>query len=48
MANKEHKMQPKRRYESPSLTVLGSVRNLTGGSIGPLGDTMTSFMQRML
>lgn len=31
-------------YKRPQLTVFGSVRNLTGGSDGANGDTMSTFM----
>ena len=35
---------PKRRYARPELTEFGSIRNLTGGSTGPNGDFMSTFM----
>ncbi len=35
----------RKSYIRPALTVHGSVRNLTGGSTGPNGDTMSTFMQ---
>jgi hypothetical protein len=33
---------PKAVYARPELTVFGSVRNLTGGSIGGTGDGMSA------
>lgn len=38
---------PKAVYVRPELTVFGSVRNLTGGSIGGTGDSMSA-MQVMV
>lgn len=34
-------------YTRPQLSVFGSVRNLTGGSLGSNGDTMSTFMAMM-
>ncbi|MFC3100218.1 hypothetical protein [Altererythrobacter lauratis] len=38
---------PKAAYARPELTVFGSVRNLTGGSVGGAGDGMSA-MQVMV
>ncbi|WP_169053619.1 hypothetical protein [Alteraurantiacibacter aquimixticola] len=46
MANNTHSASAsaRREYRQPKLTVFGSVRNLTGGSAGPNGDVMGTFM----